>query len=312
MKTTYGKKRGRGREERRTQARRQLTQLFVCLLLFLTVFIGKEVWPSKVAKTGEQLLAVIHMNTDFKAAFARLGRAMAQEESMLGELGEFCVSVFLPTSQDADLPGSSEAKSDQEPVPEIAQPDQSGDTAAYEPWEEQEMNMAQPTGFEPDMQVGDVVQNVEYQGAELPDGYSEQWLYLGEIETATPVHGTVTSQFGYRDHPTIGRYAAHGGVDIAADSGIAVAAFAAGTVEAIGEDKDFGRWVRLSHPDGVSSFYAHCSKIRVKEGEEVQAGQTVAHVGSSGASTGPHLHFEIRLNGVRLDPMYYIDPLGIV
>jgi len=302
MKTTYGKKRGRGREERRTQARRQLTQLFVCLLLFLTVFIGKEVWPSKVAKTGEQLLAVIHMNTDFRAAFAKLGRAMADEESVLGELGEFCVSVFAPQTEEIDE-GTFDGGASLERV-----------DVGSGLWQENqtvEDDNPQPAEGEA-LQVGDVVAPAAYTGGQLPEGYSEQWLYLGEIETATPVHGTVTSQFGYRDHPTIGRYAAHGGVDIAADSGIAVAAFAAGTVEAVGEDKDFGRWVRLSHPDGVSSFYAHCSKIRVKEGEEVQAGQTVAHVGSSGASTGPHLHFEIRLNGVRLDPMYYIDPLGIV
>jgi len=126
------------------------------------------------------------------------------------------------------------------------------------------------------------------------------------------VQGTVTSEFGYRDHPTIGRYALHGGVDIAADSGAAVGAFAAGRVEAVGEDKDFGRWVRLAHANGVESFYAHCSRICVEEGDEIQAGQTVALVGSSGASTGPHLHFEVRLNGVRLDPMYYIEPTGTV
>ena len=302
MKTTYGKKRGRGGEECRVQARRQLTQLFVCLILFLAVFIGKEVWPSKIAKTGEQLLAVIHMNTDFRAAFAKLGQSMARENSMLGELGEFCVSVFAPRTEELDDGAADGA---------LASACADGCTDIQQ--EIQSIEDEGPQPAEQDLlQVGDVVGPAEYTGGQLPEGYSEQWLYLGEMETVVPVMGTVTSQFGYRDHPTIGRYAAHGGVDIAADSGTAVSAFAAGRVDAVGEDKDFGRWVRLSHTHGVESFYAHCSQITVNEGEEVRAGQMVALVGSSGVSTGPHLHFEIRLNGVRLDPMYYIEPSGAV
>jgi len=298
MKTTYGKKRGRG--DSRTKAHRQFTQLFVCLLLFLVVFIGKEVWPSKIAKTGEQLLAVIHMNTDFRAAFAKLGQAMAQEDSMIGELGEFCVSVFALQQEDSDA-GSSDAARSLEGV--------DGGTELLQ--ESQAEGGSPQLAGQKELQVGDVVETVEYTEGQLPDGYSGQWLYLGNMETATPVQGTVTSFFGYRDHPTIGRYAVHGGVDIAADSGTDVAAFAPGRVEATGEDKDFGLWLRLSHPDGVSSFYAHCSEICVKEAEEVQVGQTVARVGSSGISTGPHLHFEIMLNDVRLNPMHYIKLGGM-
>lgn len=294
MKTTYGKKRNTGREGRGTQTRRQLMQLLVCLLLFLAVFVGKEVWPSKIARTGEQLLAIIHRNTDFRAAFTGLGQAMAREDSMLGELGEFCVSVFAPRREEAGGQTHDPAPADvTEPVPE--------NTIS------ENVNPPQAT-----LQVGDVITSAELTGEPLPEGYSEQWLYLGEMETVTPVQGTVTSEFGYRDHPTIGRYAPHGGVDIAADTGTPVAAFADGTVESAGEDSDFGRWVRLSHANGVSSFYAHCSKISVKEGEQIRAGQTVALVGSSGASTGPHLHFEIRLNGVRLDPTYYIKLMDAV
>lgn len=299
VKTTYGKKRGRNRGERGSRTRGQFVQLFVCLLLFLAVFIGKEVWPSKIAKTGEQLLAVIHMNTDFRAAFAKLGRAMAQEESVLGEFGEFCVSVFAPQPEGADA-GLSVAETDTECV------DGCTDDLVKETQAEQEENL--PTAGQEDLQVGDIVEAAEHTGGQLPEGYSGQWLYLGDMDTATPVQGAVTSPFGYRDHPTIGRYAVHGGVDIAADSGTQVAAFASGTVEAVGEDSDFGLWLRLRHSDGVSSFYAHCSQVCVKEAEEVQAGQTVALVGSSGISTGPHLHFEIMLNDVRLDPMYYIKP----
>ena len=299
MKTTYGKKRGRGKEERGTQARRQLIQLFVCLVLFLTVYIGKEVWPSKIARTGEQLLAVIHMNTDFRAAFAQLGQAMAQEESMIGELGEFCVSVFAPQPEKTDSEMSDGVLHPEEAAADFDVP--------------QENQTAEEKGLPPAehkaLQVGDVVGPSEYAGGQLPEGYSEQWLYLGEMETVTPVYGAVTSQFGYRDHPTIGRYAAHGGVDIAADKGTEVVAFAAGTVKSIGDSEDYGLWLQIEHANGVTTFYSHCNGFCVKEGDSVEAGERVAYVGTTGNSTGPHLHFEIKLNGVRLDPMYYIEPM---
>jgi len=268
-------------------------QLLVCLVLFLVVFVGKEVWPSKIAATGEAVLTVIRTNTDFKAAFLKLGQAITKDESILGELGDFCISVFAP---DEEVQMTAHEAEEQKTV--------GGEQVAEDFGQEVESEEGKTSP-----QIGDVLE--QYDSAEpLPEGYSGQHLYLGEAETVTPVSGVVTSDFGYRDHPTIGRHAAHGGVDIAAEAGTAVAAFAAGTVETVGEDRDFGRWVRLSHANGVTSFYAHCSEICVKEGEEIAVGQHVARVGSSGKSTGPHLHFEIALNGIRLNPVYYISPGG--
>lgn len=292
MQTTYGRGHGGAkrtdRERKREGNRRQLMQLLVCLAVFLTVFIGKGVWPSQVARTGEQLLAVIRANTDFRAAFAGLGRALSEQESVLGELGDFCVAVFAPEEPAAD-----------DPAVEVMGPE-----GEVEPVVQEEAVLLPPA-----LQVGDVVQETELT-QDLPEGYSGQWLFLGELETATPVQGVVSSGFGYRDHPSTGRYAAHGGVDIAADNGTPVAAFAGGVVDSVGEDSDYGRYLYLTHPNGVTTFYAHCSKLCVKQGETVQAGQTVALVGSTGKSTGAHLHFEVRLDGVRLDPLYYIEPAG--
>ena len=314
MKTTYGKRRNRDRDARKkTESWRQLAQLLVCLAVFLVVFIGKEVWPSKVAETGKQLLSVIRANTDFRAAFADLGRALSREESVLGEFGEFCVSVFAQTPEElTDPPALSDSGGGQEPAPADTSPEQLSDTTDYAPRQETQMLATEQTGYETDLQVGDIVQNVDYQDEELPEGFSAQWLYLGEMEMVTPVQGTVTSQFGYRDHPTIGRYAAHGGVDIAADNGTEVAAFSDGTVESVGNSEDFGLWLQLAHPNDVTTFYSHCSKICVEKGEQVRAGQTVALVGSTGNSTGPHLHFEIKLDSLRLNPMHYIELSRIV
>jgi len=290
MQTTYGRggTKRRDKERQRGGNRRQLMQLLVCLAVFLAVFIGKGIWPSQVARTGEQLLEVIRANTDFRSAFADLGQALSEQESVLGELGDFCVAVFAPEEAAADASAVQVMglETEQEPVM-------------------QEETVPLP----PALRVGDVVQEVELV-QELPEGYCGQWLFLGELETVTPVQGVVSSGFGYRDHPSTGRYAPHGGVDIAADQGTAVAAFAGGVVESVGEDSDYGKYLYLTHPNGVITFYAHCSKLCVKQGEQVQPGQTVAQVGSTGKSTGAHLHFEVRLEGVRLDPLYYIDPAG--
>lgn len=311
MQTTYGRRRRdvqhRGNGCKKRGGGRQLAQLLVCLAVFLAVFIGKGVWPSKVAQTGVQLLAVIRANTDFRSAFASLGQALSEQESVLGEIGQFCVTVFATEQETDDTAAVPASALEREARP--VDVDQNRLTAQYLNLEQlpEELMVELPEQPEPILRVGDVVQTVEVQ-QDLPQGYSGQWLWLGDMETAAPVLGAVTSHFGYRDHPTIGRYAAHGGVDIAADKGTQVAAFAGGTVESVGEDSDFGKYLYLTHPNGVTTFYAHCSKVCVGEGEQVQVGQTVALVGSTGKSTGPHLHFEVQLDGVRLDPMYYIDP----
>lgn len=301
MQTTYGgthrKPTQKGRGRKKGQDGHQLVQLLMCLAVFLAVFIGKGVWPSKVAQTGEQLLHVIRANTDFRTAFARLGQSLTEQESVLGDIGDFCVSVFAPVQPEKSQLSSVAATAPEQDLPDIskAEPEKS----------DAEIIVRQ----EPALQVGDVVQVAAQPESDLPEDYDARWLFLGEMETATPVMGTVTSAFGYREHPTMGRHAVHGGVDIAADKGTEVSAFTGGTVASVGHSDDFGLYLQIDHPNGLSTFYSHCERICVQKGDAVTVGQTVAQVGSTGQSTGPHLHFEVRLNGVRLNPMHYIDPV---
>jgi murein DD-endopeptidase MepM/ murein hydrolase activator NlpD len=124
------------------------------------------------------------------------------------------------------------------------------------------------------------------------------------------VLGRITSEFGYRDHPTKGRHAVHNGVDIGADAGQDVVSFMNGVVEEVGENSDFGKYLFIAHPNGVRTFYAHCSRICVEQEQRVRVGELVAQVGSTGQSTGPHLHFELEMNGTRLDPLHYIEHTG--
>ncbi len=122
-----------------------------------------------------------------------------------------------------------------------------------------------------------------------------------------PLAGVVTSRFGYRDHPIIEDASFHTGLDIAAKKGTAIVAFASGTVIEAGKNATYGNYLLIEHSDGFKSFYGHNSKLCVKKGQKVSLGQKISEVGSTGMSTGPHLHFEVRKGNIRLDPALYIS-----
>ena len=124
----------------------------------------------------------------------------------------------------------------------------------------------------------------------------------------SPLYGIITSKYGYRDHPIIEDASFHTGLDIAAKSGTTISAFADGTVIESGKNKTYGNYLLIEHKNGIRSFYGHNSRLSVKKGQKVKLGQKVAEVGSTGMSTGPHLHFEVRKGTMRLDPSLYISP----
>ena len=118
-----------------------------------------------------------------------------------------------------------------------------------------------------------------------------------------PITGTITSRFGSVSSIRSG---AHTGLDIGATSGTPVKAAASGTVIWAGYKGSLGNLVVISHSNGVQTYYGHCSKIYVATGQAISQGQTISAVGSTGNSTGPHLHFEIRVNGVAYNPQNYV------
>ncbi len=118
-----------------------------------------------------------------------------------------------------------------------------------------------------------------------------------------PVHGPITSPFGWRIHPIAGVRRFHEGIDIAADSGTPIAAAEAGRVIYAGWYGGYGNYISIDHGGGVSTGYGHCSAIYVSVGQDVSRGQAIGAVGSTGYSTGPHLHFEVRINGKPIDPL---------
>lgn len=116
----------------------------------------------------------------------------------------------------------------------------------------------------------------------------------------------VTSEFGYRRDPFTGEAAGHNGMDLAVPTGAAIHAALAGTVITAQYNASYGYYVHIDHGGGLSTLYAHCSQLLVQAGQGVQAGEVIARSGSTGRSTGPHLHFEVRVNGQRTDPRYYL------
>ena len=126
------------------------------------------------------------------------------------------------------------------------------------------------------------------------------------IPKAWPLQGIFTSPFGYRINPISGRRKFHAGIDIAAPQYTKIRSPGEGKVLFVGHKSGYGKTVEIDHGHGVITRYAHNSRLLVKSGQQVKKGQAIAKVGSTGDSTGPHLHYEIRVDGIAVDPIKYI------
>lgn len=145
-------------------------------------------------------------------------------------------------------------------------------------------------------------------GGEIMDPNTD-WEGIGIFQWSLPQSYTITSLFGYREDPFTGEITYHGGTDIAAPGGTPILAAADGTVSiANGTDSwggSYGYHVKIGHADSFETLYAHCSSICVTEGQQVKQGEVIAYVGTTGSSTGNHLHFEVRQNGERMDALRF-------
>lgn len=300
--------------------RRRLIQLVTCLVLFLTVFIGKGIFPASMAEVRERILTVIRQDTDFQAAFSALGQAVSEGEPVTDALsvlwggltdggadgniedaGGYHAQASLLTGLHQTPEGPESLWTDAmklvagTPPPVVP-------SASPEP---------EPTPApSPTPTPEPAVEHMDYNGPALPDNTTMDKYSLSAIginETATPALGWVSSNFGWREHPVDGEERFHNGVDLAVNNGTAVQAFAAGTVDYIGDSPEYGLYLQISHAGGLKTFYCHCSKLCVQQGQSVVVGEKVAESGDTGNATGPHLHFEMKLNGVRLNPLYYIE-----
>ena len=132
---------------------------------------------------------------------------------------------------------------------------------------------------------------------------------LSDLQWPVPSCTLITSRFGYRVAPTAGASTYHGGLDIGAGMGASIVAAGAGDVIYAGANGGYGNCVMIDHGNGIVTVYAHMSSIGVSYGQYVTAGQYIGAVGSTGISSGPHCHFEIRINGAQTDPAAYFSGL---
>ncbi|OAT80746.1 hypothetical protein A6M21_12925 [Desulfotomaculum copahuensis] len=131
--------------------------------------------------------------------------------------------------------------------------------------------------------------------------------YMASIPSAWPVSGTVTSGFGWRPFPFGGRQEFHDGLDISAPEGTPVTAAGSGRVAFAGWSAGYGNLVIIDHGNGFRTYYGHNSALLVKTGQQVERGQVISRVGSTGLSTGPHVHFGMEKDGQFVDPMRWLQ-----
>jgi murein DD-endopeptidase MepM/ murein hydrolase activator NlpD len=141
----------------------------------------------------------------------------------------------------------------------------------------------------------------------LIEYFEDKRSLYASIPSVWPVRGWVTSPFGNRTSPFSGIMKFHEGMDIAAQTGVPVMAPADGVVIRAGFGSGYGNMVELSHGYGIKTIFAHNSRLNVKAGQRVKRGDVISYVGDSGSSTGPHLHYEVRVNGLPVNPVKYLN-----
>ncbi len=155
-------------------------------------------------------------------------------------------------------------------------------------------------------QINTFINQLEVNINQLDTHLLDKDSYLKSLPSLLPTKGWITSYYGPRMSHYSGRIKMHEGIDIGAKVGRKIVSPADGVVTYSGKKPGFGYFVQVDHGYGIETIYAHNSKLDVKKGERIKRGQTIARVGSTGYSTGPHLHYEVRVNGTPVDPLYFV------
>lgn len=156
------------------------------------------------------------------------------------------------------------------------------------------------------MQSSKASQKIELNMTKLWDNLSERRDLLDHTPSIYPAYGWVSSHFGYRNDPFTGKVTLHKGLDVAGPIGTPVFAPAAGVVSYVGYEPGYGKIVSIDHGFGVVTRFAHNSKIFVKVGQNVTRRDKISAIGNTGRSSGPHVHYEVRVNGIPVDPKNYV------
>lgn len=306
---------------------RAVRRLVICGVIFVLLVAVKLLFPQTISRVAQSVGQLIGRDADFKEAFAAVGRAVSGEEPVSESLQDAYTAVFNPSGlaasdsagcaetvdMDSLRPGARYIRytapklppQEPEPVQEvtISLPAQTGGGSADTGGTASGTPEIQEAA-EDDTTMTEALSYV-YTMPALPENASLEQRNLG-FAHQSPILGDLSSAFGWREHPIEGGNKFHYGVDLAADAGTDICAFADGTVYATGESSTLGYYVMLQHAGGYITLYAHCSKVTVTGGN-VSMGEKIAEVGSTGAATGPHLHFELHDGDLYLNPIYYVE-----
>lgn len=264
-------------------------RLYICSGVFVLLTAAKLLFPEHAALMREKVLYLIDREVDLVETAEAMGRKLTE-----GGLGGELVAVLGLEEEWAEVSGREPLKSVLSGLEKGGEKLMSvtghGPEAAEEAADAVQAFLAQQAAF-----AGYALpENVRTDRPELPFVYG------------CPAAGLNSSGFGYRIHPIDNEIRFHYGTDFAAEAGAEVYAFAGGRVQETGTGEEYGNYIILSHEGGVSSLYAHLEEIDVSEGDTVEQGDRIAVVGQTGKATGPHLHFELLLDGEYLNPEYYL------
>ena len=228
---------------------------------------------------------------------ARIMRLDAQSERLAKLAGEKKAAAPLTKSNAPSL----NAPSPNAPVSKPSAANRGGPLVLSSPYTELDLQK----------HIAELTARVEFETeylSELEATLLQQSMLKGVLPNISPIRAAFnSSSYGWRIDPFNGNKAFHEGLDFSANAGAPIFAAAGGIVSAAETMPDYGKIVIVSHGSGLETRYAHTSKLLVKVGDRVEKGQVVALVGNTGRSTGPHLHYEIRLNGNALDPRKYLN-----
>jgi len=283
-------------------------RVIIAALLFLAATCVKFALPSYGASLCVGLEALMSRGMEMREAAAVLGERVAA-------FGQKEESVIEADAQDAGTQNekltavSVPAPTFQTPLQTVSLL-QTGIAPTAEDIERCAAELEQREQREQKQQLVEAFLEAQsvFAGCDIPEDVCCAVPELA-IDYASPISGVLSSGFGFRVHPVSGEIKFHYGTDLAADAGAEICCFAAGTVTAVGEESGYGKYVTVSH-GSCTSLYAHCSVIEVSAGDTVSMGQVIARVGQTGLATGPHLHFELRQDGMYLDPEFYCGAEG--
>lgn len=264
-------------------------KLYIASGIFVLLTVLKLLLPEMTQGVRTQMVSAIDYDMDYQTMLTNLGSAITSdtvEEAMArlrGQEPREAAALETPAPSASPTPTPAPTPS---PTPEP--------TPTPDPVPEH-VRQAVSAFLETQAEFSDL---------DLPATVSYDNLLI-PFDYTSPVSGYTSSGFGYRLHPVENIVKFHYGTDYAVNSGTDIYSFADGTVTEVNWDNGYGNYIRVSHDDGWSTLYAHCSQTYVQAGQSVAKGEKLALAGATGEVTGPHLHFELLHDGLYTNPEFF-------